>query len=104
MSDFLEALSGAPWLHLTAALCVVAFAGLLWRLFGRLNASRTLVTATTALLAALELLVALAAARRAAIGGPFNEAQWFVLAHAVVVIGLVIAWDRVPNPIERPRP
>lgn len=83
--------------HVSALLCILAFAGLVWRLVGRLNASRTLVSALTALLAALELIVALGSARRAAIGGPFNEAQWFVLAHAVVVLVIVATWDRIPQ-------
>lgn len=105
MSDFL-ALVATPIgavLHLSAFLSIVAFGGLLWRIFGRLGASRTVVTIVTGLLAALEFIVALGTARRAALGGELNEAHWFILAHTVVVLWLVVEWDRIPaqHPTER---
>lgn len=103
MTAFLDALQapGGVIRHVTALLCILAFAGLMWRLLATLGATRTLVSAVTALLAVLELVVGLGAARRAALGGPVNEALYAILVHAVLVLALVIAWNRLPNPAER---
>lgn len=84
-------------LHLNAILCTVAFAGLLWRLIGRWPLSYPLARIIVVLFAALELIVALGTARRAALDAPFNEAQYAILLHAVVTLFVVVVWPRLLN-------
>lgn len=81
--------------HINAALCTIAFAGLLWRLIGRWTLSFPLARLLVALFATLELIVALASARRAQIGGPLNEAIYLIMAHAIVTIVVIILWPRL---------
>lgn len=75
-----------------AVLSTAAFAGLLWRLFGRWPMMTRFATIIVGLLASLELIVAMAVARRAALGGEFNEVQLLILAHTVATLAVVATW------------
>lgn len=81
--------------HLSAALTTLAFAGLLWRLVGKGDLLLPLGRLIVALLTVAELLFALGTARRAVIGGPLNEAQYVVIVHAVAILVVILAWDRL---------
>lgn len=76
-------------------LCTAAFGGLVWRLLGRWQVSFTMARIVVILLASLELIVALGTARRAALGGPLNEAQYAVMVHALIVLAVVALWPRL---------
>lgn len=78
-----------------AILCTLVFAGLLWRMIGRWALSYPLGRVAVALFAALELIVALGTANRAAIGGPFNPAQYAITVHALVSLVLIAVWPRL---------
>lgn len=81
--------------HVIALACLVAFGALLWRLVGWWDELNGLGRVVTFLLAFIEFILAVGLARRAAIGGPFNEAAYVVLAHAVAVIVAMVAWPRL---------
>lgn len=86
----------------TTLMCAAAFGGLVWRLIGRWPTSYPLARLIVALFALLELLVALAVARRAAIGGEFNEIELVILLHAVFTVVVVAFWPRLLNLGDRP--
>lgn len=113
MTDFLDALQAPGGLvrHISAVVCIVAFGMTLWRLFGRWRQSGVLLRWVAGLLAALELVVACATARAAALQAPLNEAQYAIIAHALVVVFVMTRWRRLeqlplPLPLstERRRP
>ena len=76
-------------------LCTAAFGGLMYRLVGRFLVTYPLARCVVGLFAALELIVALGTARRATLGGPLNEAQYFVMGHAVITLIVVVMWVRL---------
>lgn len=80
-----------------AVLCTLAFTGLVWRLVGQWPVTRPFARTIVLLLASLELFVALGSARRAALGGEFNEVFVALLVHAVATLVVVAIWPRLAH-------
>lgn len=81
--------------HVSALLCLLAFGGMMWRLIGWWDVLRPLSRYGLTLFAVLLLIVGLGSARRAALGGPLNEAQLFIILHAVATLVFLAAWPRL---------
>lgn len=80
----------------TAILCTAAFAGLLWRLLGRWTLyPNRLARIALALFAVLELIVAMGAARAAALEHPLDQVQYLILAHAGVTLAVIALWPHI---------
>lgn len=79
-------------------LCAAAFGGLVWRLLGRWECSSWLVRGAVSLLAALELIVAMATAIAGQQHLPLNPTQYAITVHALLVIGLAAWWPLPDQP------
>lgn len=78
-------------------LCTAAAGGLLWRLIGRWMISWALAKWVVSLFAALEFLVAIGTAYRAAAGGPFNPVQYIITIHAILTLAIIAIWPQISN-------
>lgn len=79
----------------SASVGTIAFALLVWRLVGRWPFMSALSRIIVGLLTVLVFITALATARAAALGAPFNEVQYMLFAHYLVTIGTCLVWPRL---------
>ena len=76
-------------------LCIAAAGGLVWRFIGRWMISWPLARWVVGLFAALEFIVAMGTAYRAAAGGPFNPVQYVITVHALTTLCIVVIWPSI---------
>lgn len=82
-------------------LCTAAAGGLIWRFIGRWMISWPLAKWVVGLFAALEFIVALGTAFRAAAGGPFNPVQYIITIHALLTLLIIAIWPSLSKPNQR---